>query len=156
MSTPITLDFKQATELLEMFGGEPGAVQLQICDGHSGRGLYAWYEELPEEGAVFLGLRDDEALPVVKGASVGELTPDLIEILGTPNFATIGFAQGMRAIGVDIPRKAEAEQAHMIHFMLRHYVQHGADWRKHAAASLDAMEATYKATKAANALAEGA
>lgn len=62
----ITLDFKQAAELLKMFGGEPGLVTLQQGDArsHSGAGLYAYYSELPEEGAEFLGPEpDDEAAP---------------------------------------------------------------------------------------------
>lgn len=61
----ITLDFKQATELLEMFGGEPGLVTLQRGSdrSHSGSGLYAWYSDMPEEGAGFLGEPDDEAAP---------------------------------------------------------------------------------------------
>lgn len=53
----ITLDFKMASVLLDMFGGEPGLVTLQHggekC--HSGAGLYAWHSDLPEEGANFLG-----------------------------------------------------------------------------------------------------
>lgn len=61
----ITLDFKQATELLEMFGGEPGTITLSmgVEGSHSGPGLYAYYSELPEEGANFLGVADDEAAP---------------------------------------------------------------------------------------------
>lgn len=67
----ITLDFKQATELLKMFGGEPGLVTLQHGNerSHSGGGLYAWYSDLPEEGAVFLGAEpDDEAAPTTQPA----------------------------------------------------------------------------------------
>lgn len=60
----IHIDYKQATELLEMFGGEPGEITLEVGDGHSGHGLYAHYTELPEEGAEYLGVADDEAVPV--------------------------------------------------------------------------------------------
>lgn len=66
IEAPLTLDFKQAAELLEMFGGEPGLVTLQLGNerSHSGPGLYAYYTELPEEGAGFLGAEpDDEATP---------------------------------------------------------------------------------------------
>ena len=59
----ITIDFKQATELLEMFGGEPTEITLMTGDGHSGNGLYASYTDMPEQGAGFLGTSDDEALP---------------------------------------------------------------------------------------------
>ena len=67
----ITLDFKQATELLKMFDGDPGLVTLQHGNerSHSGAGLYAWYSDLPEEGAVFLGAEpDDEAAPTTQPA----------------------------------------------------------------------------------------
>lgn len=65
----ITLDFKMASELLDMFGGEPGLVTLQHggekC--HSGAGLYAWHSDLPEEGAAFLGAEPhDEAAPTTQ------------------------------------------------------------------------------------------
>lgn len=59
----LPIDFKQASELLAMFGGEAGMVSLQIGGGHSGRGLYAHASSYPEEGAVFLGVADEEAVP---------------------------------------------------------------------------------------------
>jgi Mn-containing catalase len=59
----ITFDFKMATELLDMFGGEPGEVTVCLGDGHSGKGVYAYWTEIPEEGTVFLGVSDDEAMP---------------------------------------------------------------------------------------------
>lgn len=59
----ITIDFKQASELLEMFGGEPTEMTLLFGEGHSGRGLYASYTDMPEEGAEFLGVSDDGAVP---------------------------------------------------------------------------------------------
>ena len=62
-ATGIEIDFKQTTELLAMFGGEPATVTLMPGDGHRGKGLYAYYTDLPEEGAEFLGEADDEAVP---------------------------------------------------------------------------------------------
>lgn len=62
----ITVDFSQAHELLEMFGGEPGLVTLHHGNekSHSGAGLYAWWTDMPEEGAQFLGAQpDNEAAP---------------------------------------------------------------------------------------------
>ena len=62
----ITLDFKMATELLKMFGEEPGLITLQHGSesSHSGTGLYARYSDMPDEGAEFLGAEpDDEAVP---------------------------------------------------------------------------------------------
>jgi hypothetical protein len=58
----ITVDFKQATELLEMFGGEPCEIALMNGPGHSGEGLYAVYTADPE-GSVYLGETDEEAAP---------------------------------------------------------------------------------------------
>lgn len=58
----ISFDFKQAHELLEMFGGEPGEVTVGVGDGHSGRGLYAVWDVAPEV-SIYLGVTDDEAAP---------------------------------------------------------------------------------------------
>lgn len=63
VGSSITIDFKQATELLEMFGGEPAEITLMEGDGHSGNGLYAIYTDMPEEGSGFLGASDNEAMP---------------------------------------------------------------------------------------------
>lgn len=60
--TKLRIDFKQATELLAMFGGEPGEVTLLTGEGHSGRGLYAHAAGHGEDGAQFLGTADDEAV----------------------------------------------------------------------------------------------
>jgi hypothetical protein len=59
----IEIDFKQATELLQMFGGEPTSITLLSGNCHSGKGLYASYTDMPEEGAEYLGEADDEAHP---------------------------------------------------------------------------------------------
>ena len=59
----ITLDFKQTTELLAMFGGEPSEITLLTGEGHSGKGIYVHYSDYPEEGAEYLGVSDDEAMP---------------------------------------------------------------------------------------------
>jgi len=68
----VLIDFRQATDLLAMFGGEPNEITLQLGDGHSGRGLYASYTDMPEEGATFLGVSDQEALPeALESASTG-------------------------------------------------------------------------------------
>jgi|SoiMethySBSTD1v2_1073268.scaffolds.fasta_scaffold06035_10 hypothetical protein len=56
------------------------------------------------------------------------LNADLLAILGRPNFACANLASALRADGREIPRKAEAEQAHVIHWMLGIYLEHGAAW----------------------------
>lgn len=66
-TVPVTIDidFKQATELLDAFGGEPSIMTLRQCDtpGHSGVGLYAWPSDYPEEGSFYLGVAYDDAAP---------------------------------------------------------------------------------------------
>lgn len=53
---PLTVNLSQAQQLVELFGGD-GEIEiaLQLGDkGHSGAGLYALFDEHPEEGAMFL------------------------------------------------------------------------------------------------------
>lgn len=59
----LRIDFKQATELLAMFGGEPCEITLRITEGRCGPGMYAHYTEYPEEGCEFLGTTDGDATP---------------------------------------------------------------------------------------------
>ena len=42
------------------------------------------------------------------------------------------LAEMLRAEGVEIPRKIEAEQATVLHWMLGYYLKHGATWREEA------------------------
>lgn len=58
----IYIDFKQATELLAMFGGESAEIALVNGGGHSGDGLYAYYTADPD-GAEFLGQTEEDAAP---------------------------------------------------------------------------------------------
>lgn len=67
-----------------------------------------------------------------------ELTDDLKNILGRPNFTCTHLAQALRQIGFVIDRKAEAEQAACLHWMLNHYLANGANWKVHAEAELKA------------------
>lgn len=67
-----------------------------------------------------------------------ELTPELADILGRPCFTLISMAQALRLTGREIPKRAEDEQAHCIHWMLCHYMKHGSEWREHALAELNA------------------
>ncbi|MGY0708761.1 DUF551 domain-containing protein, partial [Bordetella bronchiseptica] len=69
------------------------------------------------------------------------LDDDLSDILGQPNFRCANLAEQLRAGGHEIQRKAEQEQAAVIHFLLGHYLKHGSDWRETAGAALDAIAA---------------
>ncbi|KVV25115.1 hypothetical protein WK78_03235 [Burkholderia cepacia] len=52
----VQVNFEQAKQLLEFFGGLDGEVVVAECaEGHAGPGLYAWCDDHPEEGAAFLG-----------------------------------------------------------------------------------------------------
>lgn len=47
--------------------------------------------------------------------------------------------------GHDVPRKAEEEQAAVLHWMLTHYLTHGDDWRTNAIHDVDRMRAHWMA-----------
>lgn len=70
------------------------------------------------------------------------LNAELASILGRPNFQCCHLAQALRAGGHDIPRKAEAEQAAVIYFMLGHYLEHGEKWSEKAEEELQRLVAT--------------
>ena len=59
-----------------------------------------------------------------------EMTPELRDILGRPNFVCAPIAHIFQAAGADIPRKAEAEQAFVLHWMVKLYLAHGDDWQE--------------------------
>lgn len=62
---------------------------------------------------------------------------DMIAILGMPNFQAGPIAHIWRDEGgATIPHKSEAEQAFVIHWLLKLYAEHGSGWRKHAADKL--------------------
>lgn len=66
-----------------------------------------------------------------------ELNADLIEILGRPNFTCIRLAQLLRLSGVEIAKKAENEQATVIHYLLGFYLKHGSQWAEKADEDLE-------------------
>jgi len=57
-----------------------------------------------------------------------ELNKHTIKILGKPCFTCARIANELRFLGVEIPTKAEEEQAAAIHFMLNLYETHGDAW----------------------------
>jgi hypothetical protein len=73
------------------------------------------------------------------------LDDDLREILGRPNFACGEIASLLRVMGHEIAKKAEAEQAAVIHWMLAKYAAHGGDWWTHCRAELQAVIDSAKA-----------
>lgn len=59
-----------------------------------------------------------------------ELTVDVKEILGRPNFACAGIAGILRKKGIDIKTKAEDEQANVLYWMLTIYEEYGSNWKE--------------------------
>lgn len=69
----IELNLYQARALVEMLESsdvEDDPIILKEGDGHSGPGLYAYWRECPEEGAVFIGTDEDDQN---RGDSIADL-----------------------------------------------------------------------------------
>lgn len=78
-----------------------------------------------------------------------KMDDELRWILGRPCFAVIHLSQLMREDGAQIATKAEAEQAQVIDWMVRHYLRHGHEkWRAAADAEVSAMMERVKAKRA--------
>lgn len=63
-----------------------------------------------------------------------EMSADLREALGWPNFACYAMAALAREAGQAVPHHAEDEQAFAIHFAVKMILRHGAGWRAEATA----------------------
>lgn len=66
------------------------------------------------------------------------LNDDLIAILGRPNFLCAQLADRLRSGGQEIAKRAENEQAAVIHFLLGHYLADPVQWAEKASAALKA------------------
>ena len=67
------------------------------------------------------------------------LTPELDEVLGWPNFKCGPYAEIFRAAGYEIPRKAEREQAFILHWLTGLVLKHGAGWHDQGSIELTAL-----------------
>ena len=65
-----------------------------------------------------------------------ELNDDTKEILGMLCFQAGPIAHLMNDAGIAVEKKAETEQAVVIHWLLNLYIEHGSEWRKKAAEQL--------------------
>lgn len=65
--------------------------------------------------------------------------PELLEILSFTCIDCARFAHVLQAAGYPIPRKAEAEQAHVLLWMLSLYHTHGKEWRTKGSEFLKAL-----------------
>lgn len=77
-----------------------------------------------------------------------ELTDELREVLGMPNFQCSPLAQAFRIAGHEIPHKSEHEQAFVLHWLTGIVLEHGAIWREIAGKQLEKMAADAKAAAA--------
>jgi hypothetical protein len=82
-----------------------------------------------EEAGYEKGLADGRA-EAAAATYPEELTPVLLNVLGLMNFQTCPLAEILRADGEDIPRKAEIEQARVLHWMIGLALKHGDKWRE--------------------------
>ncbi|QBY56126.1 hypothetical protein [Cupriavidus oxalaticus] len=69
-----------------------------------------------------------------------EITPALREVLSLMVWRSGQIAHVLRAGGADIPKKAEAEQAHVLHWLIQLALEHGSDWWSRAYASLQEIQ----------------
>ncbi|MCW3699253.1 VRR-NUC domain-containing protein [Burkholderia cenocepacia] len=77
-----------------------------------------------------------------------EMSAALRDVLGRPNFWCSPIAHEMRAAGADIKRKAEDEQAHVLHWLVKLVLAYGDSWQEHAAIDLRAIREAADARRA--------
>jgi len=99
---------------------------------------YAWYDAAIADLMKLIEALSASAEPSAPvELKAPELTEDLREILGRPNFTCHFIAKALRVMGHSIAHKSEDEQAVVIHWLLGIYLKHGPDWRQRAAAELE-------------------
>lgn len=78
------------------------------------------------------------------------LTPELLHVLGMPNFRSTPMAHAFRESGrVEIARRLENEQAFVLHWLTTLVLEHGADWRRVAGETMQPVIQEAKAAIAA-------
>lgn len=99
---------------------------------------YAWYDAAIADLMKLVEALSASAEPSAPiELKAPELTEDLREILGRPNFTCHFIAKALRVMGHSIAHKSEDEQAVVIHWLLGICLKHGPDWRQRAAAELE-------------------
>lgn len=89
----------------------------------------------------FLSARGEGIAPAADAPpAFPAMTEELASILGLMCFQCISFAQALRAGGYSIKKRAEDEQAAVLHWMLGHYFRSGPDgWRAEASADMERL-----------------
>lgn len=101
------------------------------------------------QNAVLLALR--EAGISARGFPL-KLTPELLHVLGIPNFQAGPMAHAFRDAGLaEIRRKSEDEQAFILHWLTTLVLEHGVDWQRQAGEALRPVIEAAKAARAAEA-----
>lgn len=70
-----------------------------------------------------------------------EITPALREVLGMMVFELSPIAHAFRAAGHEIKRRAEDEQAFVLHWLIGLALEHGNGWRAKAADEIERIAA---------------
>lgn len=146
-------DLNRITLVIENLPDGHAQVHVDIPSPRPGMHLETAAHALAIDAVGWLGKQ-----PAVKGFLYGlaptaqaaapvipPLTAELKKILGLMCFQCTTFAEALRMGGHDVPRKAEEEQAAVMHWMLTHYLTHGDDWRTHAIHDVDRMRAHWMA-----------
>ena len=98
---------------------------------------YEWYDSaIADLMKLIQAVPASAELSAPAVSKLPELTNDLREILGRPNFTCHYIAKALRIMGHSIAPKSEDEQAVVIHWLLGHYLKNGSDWRLRAEAEL--------------------
>ncbi|MBD9433213.1 hypothetical protein IB257_25020 [Achromobacter sp. ACM03] len=119
---------------------ERGICQVDVLDIARETGLRSYLHGVNAMEARMVLQRFVDALPAAGDAlALPELNADLIDILGRPNFTCIRIAQLLRLSGVEIKKKAEAEQATVIHYLLGFYLKHGSQWAEKAGEDIERL-----------------
>jgi hypothetical protein len=113
-------------------GGDNNTFTCALCDGSGGVPLATLSQQTAASG--------DGGWPEL-------LTPELREILGWMCFQLGQMAHAYQAVGEfvgtegKLNKRAEDEQAFMLHKWLGYWSKHGEEWNKHAAADLKRVRA---------------
>ncbi|MDE4918596.1 hypothetical protein ACUXAV_000695 [Cupriavidus metallidurans] len=70
-----------------------------------------------------------------------EITEALFDVLSLMLWHTGPIAHVLRAGGAEIKKRAEDEQAHVLHWFIQLAIQHGPAWRERATASINEIRA---------------
>lgn len=79
-----------------------------------------------------------------------ELTDSLFDVLSLMLWHTGPLAHTLRAGGANIKKRAEDEQAHVLHWLIQLAIQHGPAWRQRASDSINEIRTAMSRAKSEN------